>query len=122
VLGEKILNLSSEKEAKIDSTPLEASRYDENADYHPHYGCKMDKAHITMVGTLPVFMTHTRGLAGDPQELIKHIEALKKMDAKIESYSADGGYDSFDAHADIWYHLNARPIISYASNAVINKE
>ena len=33
-----------------------------------------------------------------------------------------GGYDSFDAHADIWYHLNARPIISYASNAVINKE
>ena len=122
LLGEKILNLSSEKEAKIDSTPLEASRYDENADYHPHYGCKMDKAHITMVGTLPVFMTHTRGLAGDPQELIKHIEALKKMDAKIESYSADGGYDSFDAHADIWYHLNARPIISYASNAVINKE
>ena len=51
----------------------------------------MDKAHITMVGTLPVFMTHIRGLAGDPQELIKHIEALKKMDAKIESYSADGG-------------------------------
>src|SRR5664280_531120 len=69
-------------DTKIDSTPLEASRYDENADYHPHYGCKMDKAHITMVGTLPVFMTHTRGLAGDPQELIKHIEALKKMDAK----------------------------------------
>ena len=122
LLGEKILNLSSEKEAKIDSTPLEASRYDENADYHLHYGCKMDKAHITMVGTLPVFMTHTRGLAGDSQELIKHIEALKKMDAKIESYSADGGYDSFDAHADIWYHLNSRPIISYASNAVINKE
>jgi hypothetical protein len=28
----------------------------------------------------------------------------------------------FDAHADIWYHLNARPIISYASNSVINKE
>ena len=122
LLGEKILQLSSEKEAKIDSTPLEASRYDEYADYHPHYGCKMDKAHITMVGTRPVFMTHTRGLAGDPQELIKHIEALKKMDAKIESYSADGGYDSFDVHADIWYHLNARPVISYASNAVINKE
>ena len=122
LLGEQILKLSSEKEAKIDSTPLEASRYDEYADYHPHYRCKMDKAHITMVGTLPVFMTHTRGLAGDPQELIKHIEALKKMDAKIESYSADGGYDSFDVHADIWYHLNARPVISYASNAVINKE
>lgn len=121
-VGEKIINLSKEKEAKIDSTPLEASRYDQYADYHPHYGCKMNKAHITMVGTLPVFMTHTRGLAGDPQELIKHIEALKKMGANIESYSADGGYDSFDAHADIWYHLNARPVISYAKNAVINEE
>ena len=52
-LGEKILKLSSEKEAKIDSTPLEASRYDKHADYNPHYGCKMDKAHITMVGTYP---------------------------------------------------------------------
>jgi hypothetical protein len=122
LIGEKILELSSEKEAMIDSTPLEASRYDMYADYNVHYGCKMDKAHITMVGTYPVFMTHTNGVAGDSPELIKHIKALKKMDAKIESYSADGGYDSFDAHADIWYHLNARPIISYASNAVINKE
>ncbi|MBN2488660.1 MAG: ISNCY family transposase, partial [Methanosarcinaceae archaeon] len=28
----------------------------------------------------------------------------------------------FRNHADIWYHLNAKPIISYSSNAVINKE
>ena len=41
LIGEKILKLSSEKEAKIDSTPLKASRYDENADYHPHYGCQI---------------------------------------------------------------------------------
>src|SRR5664280_1506073 len=122
LIGEKILKLSSEKEAKIDSTPLEASRYDMYADYNVHYGCKMDKAHITMVGTLPVFMTHTRGLAGDSQELINHIEALKKMNADIEFYSADGGYDSFLNHSDIWYHLNAKPIISYASDAVINLE
>src|SRR5674476_1320343 len=52
LLGEKILNLSSEKEAKIDSTPLEASRYDMYADYNVHYGCKMDKA--------PVSYTHLR--------------------------------------------------------------
>ena len=94
-LGKKILKLSSEKDAKIDSTPLEASRYDKYADYNKHYGCKMDKAHITMVGTYPVFMTHTNGVAGDSPELIKHIEALKNMNADIESYSADGGYDSF---------------------------
>ncbi len=122
LLGEKILKLSSAKEAKIDSTPLEASRYDKHADYNPHYGCKMDKAHITMVGTYPVFMTHTKGLAGDSPELINHIEALKKMNADLDFYSADGGYDSFLNHSDIWYHLNAKPIISYASDAVINKE
>lgn len=122
LLGEKILKLSAEKEAKIDSTPLEASRYDKHADYNPHYECKMDKAHITMVGTYPVFMTHTKGLAGDSPELITHIKALKKMNTDFEFYSADGGYDSFLNHSDIWYHLNAKPIISYASNAVINQE
>ena len=122
LIGEKILELSSEKEAKIDSTPLEASRYDKYADYNKHYGCKMDKAHITMVGTYPVFMTHTNGVAGDSPELIKHIEAFEKMNACIESYSADGGYDSFTNHSEIWYHLNAKPIISYASNAVIKQE
>ena len=121
LLGEKTLKLSSETEAKIDSTPLEASRYDKHADYNPHE-CKMDKAHITMVGTYPVFMTHTGGIAGDSPELINHIEALKKMNADLEIYSADGGYDSFLNHSDIWYHLNAKPIISYASNAVINQE
>ena len=81
LLGEKILKLSLETETKIDSTPLEASRYDKHADYNPHYECKMDKAHITMVGTYPVFMTHTNGLASDSPELIKHIEALQKMNA-----------------------------------------
>ena len=44
------------------------------------------------------------------------------MNADIEFYSADGGYDSFLNHSDIWYHLNAKPIISYASDAVINLE
>ena len=49
----------------------------------------MDKAHITMVGTYPVFMTHTKGVAGDSPELINHIEALKKMNADLELYSAE---------------------------------
>ncbi len=120
--GEKILKLSVEKEAKIDSTPLEASRYDKHADYDPHYEYKMDKAHITMVGTHPVFMTHTKGVAGDSSKLINHIKALKNMNANLKLYSADGGYDSFLNHSNIWYHLAAKPIISYASNAVINQE
>ncbi len=67
-------------------------------------------------------MTHTKGVAGDSPELINHIEALKKMDADLELYSADGGYDSFINHSDIWYRLSAKPIIFYASNAAINQE
>jgi hypothetical protein len=62
---------------------------------------KMDKTHITMVRTYPVFMTHTKGVAGDSPELINHIEALKKMNADLEFYSADGDYDSFLNHSDI---------------------
>ena len=122
LVGERILKLSQIKEAKIDSTPLEASRYDKHADYNTHYECKMDKAHITMVGTYPVFMTHTNGKAGDTHELIKHIESLKKMNADIDLYSADTGYKAFENHADIFYYLGARPIIAYPKNAVISKE
>lgn len=56
MLVEKIIKLSQEKETKKNgSTPLEASRYDEHADYNSHYACKMDKAHITMIGTYPIF-------------------------------------------------------------------
>ncbi len=58
----------------------------------------MDKAYITMVGTYPVFMTHTKGVAGDSPELINHIEALKKMNGNLEMYSVDGGYDLFERY------------------------
>ncbi len=84
-------------------------------------GARWIKYILQWLGVLLFFMTHTKGLAGDPQEPIKHIEALKKMNSDLEFYSADGGYDSFLNHSDIWYHLNAKPIISYASD-VINKE
>lgn len=69
LVGQKVLNLVQIKEAKIDSTSLEASRYDNHADYNQHYQCKMDKAHITMVGTYPIFMTHTDGNASDSPEI-----------------------------------------------------
>jgi hypothetical protein len=86
LIGENILKLSQKKEAQIDYTPLEASRYDKHPDYNPHYECKMDNAHITIVGTYPIFRTHTKGLAGDSPELINHIEALKKMNTDLELY------------------------------------
>ncbi|CAD6492870.1 MAG: hypothetical protein CHKLHMKO_00360 [Candidatus Argoarchaeum ethanivorans] len=122
MVGEKIIKLADSKDAKLDSTPLEASRYDQHSDFNPHYGCKMDKAHITMIGTYPVFMTYTNGLAGDSISLTSHIAAFLRMKADIDEYRLDGSYDSFLNHADIWYKLKAEPLISLPVDAVINKE
>ncbi|RZB32827.1 MAG: hypothetical protein SRB1_01269 [Desulfobacteraceae bacterium Eth-SRB1] len=122
MVGEKIIKLADSKDAKLDSTPLEASRYDQHSDFNPHYGCKMDKAHITMIGTYPVFMTYTNGLAGDSISLTSHIADLLRMKAEIDEYRLDGSYDSFLNHAAIWYRLKAKPLISLPVDAVINKE
>jgi hypothetical protein len=122
MLGEKIIKLIDSKDAKIDSTPLEASRYDTHSEFNPYYECKMDKAHITMIGTYPIFMTYTDGLAGDSPQLPEHIAVLLKINAKLEEYRLDGSYDSFKNHADIWYKLKAKPLISLPVDAVINEE
>ncbi len=122
MVGERIIKLIDSKEAKLDSTPLEASRYDTHSDFNVYYECKMDKAHITMIGTYPVFMTYTDGNDGDSPQLPLHIAALLKMNAKINEYRLDGSYDSFENHADIWYKLKAKPLISLPVDAVINEE
>ena len=122
MVGQKMGKFIEAKDAKLDSTPLEASRYDSFSDFNPHYKCKMDKAHITMIGTFPIFMNYTDGLVGDSPQLPVHIAALLKMNLKINEYWLDGGYDSFENHADIWYNLNAKPLISLPENAVINEE
>jgi hypothetical protein len=121
-IGKKLSKITKIRDIKTDSTLLEASRYDRYADYNPHYKCKMDKAHITMIGTLPVYMTHTKGAAHDSPELKKHIAALVKMGMDLDTFALDGGYDSFNNHADIWYKLKAKPVIAYSSDSKIHNE
>jgi len=121
-VGRKLVQAASSKKARTDSTPMEASRYDKHADYNPHYQCKMYKAHITMIGTLPVYMSFTRGNANDSPELSEHIMVLKSMKASVAEYLLDGAYDSYLNHANIWYHLNAIPRIYPGEDAVINPE
>lgn len=121
-IGKKISKNTKIRDAKTDSTPLEASRYDKYADYNPHYNCKMDKAHITMIGTLPIYMTHTKGASHDSPELKKHIDALVEMGVDIDTYALDGGYDSFRNHADIWHKLNTKPVIAYSSDSKVQYE
>ncbi|WP_292466880.1 hypothetical protein [Methanolobus sp.] len=61
MIAERIIGLIKARDLKTNSTPLKASRYDKHSDYNPHYGCKMDKAHITLIGVFPLYMTYTRG-------------------------------------------------------------
>jgi hypothetical protein len=122
MIAERIIKLTKARDLKTDSTPLEASRYDKHSDYNSHYGCKMDKAHITLIGVFPLCMTYTNGLANDSPELDKHIEFSKNYNISPESYALDSGYNSFENHADIWYHLKVAPTIPPKCNAVINRE
>lgn len=122
LVAEELEKHIDSKVARTDSTPLEASRYNNHAKYNMHYKCKMDKAHITQIGTVPIYMNYTDGTAADSPELIKHILFLKKIGAEIDMHQLDGGYDSFENHANIWYHLGAWPLISYGLGAVINPE
>ncbi len=122
MIAERIIGLTKARDLKTDSTPLEASRYDKYSDYNPHYGCKMDKAHITMIGVFPLCMTYTNGLAGDSPELDKHIDFLKNLNVDIDSYALDSGCDSFENHADIWHYLKVKPTIPPKCNAVISIE
>ena len=117
MVGRRIIQLVDEKDAKLDSTPIEVSRYDKYCDHNPHYKCKMNKAHITMIGTYSVFMTYTGGVEDDSPQVPYHIDALLAMNTNIDEYYLDGGYDSFQNHADIWYRLGAKPMISLPMNA-----
>jgi hypothetical protein len=80
MLGKKIAKPGKSNEAKLDSTPLEASGYFKNSEFNPHYNGKMDKVHITMIGTYPVFMTYTGRITGDSPELSSHINAKNYCD------------------------------------------
>ncbi len=105
-----------------DSTPVEASRYDKNSAYNPHYKCKMHKAHIIMLETIPLYMSFTDGLSGDNPESLNNMKIINKLGIKFHIMNKDGGYDSFENYADTKVLLGAKPNISPSKSAVINKE
>jgi len=122
MIGKKISMLLKTGIATTDSTPMDASRYDASAKFNPHYTMKMYKAHITMIGEFPLFMTFSDGDAHDLPELSNHIMTLRKMEPKLHEYCLDSGYNSFENHADIWYHISVIPHIKVKNNAVVKKE
>ena len=122
IIGNIICRDSGETIGIIDSTPLEASRYNADAAYNPHYQCKMDKAHIFHLGEYPVACRISGGNESDTMHASSLITAVKEMKPKLTAVCADAGYDSFHVYADIYYHLHARPYIDLRSTAVVQDD
>ena len=60
-LGEKNLKFSPEKEAKINSTPLETSRYNKHADYNPALYKWLNHC-INRLAGYPIFLIKSNSL------------------------------------------------------------
>jgi hypothetical protein len=105
-----------------DSTPVEASRYDNNAEYNTHYCCRIYKAHITMLETIPLYMSFTNGLSGDNPESLSNMKTLKDIGITFHIINKDGSYDSFENYASTYVLLGAKPNIKPKENAVINED
>ena len=112
----------TERVGIVDSTPLEASRYDRNAPYNPHYQVRMDKAHIFHLGRYPLGMVYSSGTDADVTHLLALIETVAPMCPNLYGVQLDSAYDSFEAHAQIWYHLQAWPCIALREGAVVQKD
>lgn len=122
IIGSTICRDSGKTSGIIDSTPLEASRYNKDAAFNPHYQCKMDKAHIFHLGEFPVACCVSGGTESDAPYAPTLIGLVKPMTPKLTAVFADAGYDSFEIHADIYYHLKAWPYIDPRNSAVEQAE
>lgn len=121
----KLDNCAEEKKIdhmSQDSTPIEAARYDKYAERNEHYGCKMYKSHITMKGTIPMYMTFSRGNANDSPYFKPHAYLMKCLNVNAKYNNLDAGYDSFENHALSACVLGAYPYIGIRENAVENEE
>jgi hypothetical protein len=122
IIGHAICRDSGEIRGIIDSTPLEASRYNQKASFNPHYQCRMDKAHIFHLGEFPVVCNISEGSESDVSYIPSLVEAVKFMNPNLTAIFADGGYDSFQVYAQLYYHLKARPYIEPRENAIIHDD
>jgi len=106
----------------VDSTPIEASRYDKFAEYNPHYECKMYKMHIFHLDQFPLYEIFSEGNDHDAPYAIPLAMSVIQMKPDFKDIKLDGGYDSFDIYADYWNLFRVKPLIDPCANAVINNE
>lgn len=122
IVGSLICKASGEHAGIMDSTPVEASRYDKYAEFNVHYEFKMYKAHIFHLGDIPLFCSFSEGNSSDSTHAIGLINSVEKMNPKITEVFADGGYDAFQIHADIYHFLHANPFIRFRETAILQDE
>lgn len=106
----------------IDSSPVEAARYDKYAKFNPYYGCKMYKMHIFHLNEIPLFEIFSEGNEHDAPYAIPLVEKIIPMVPDLKCLQLDAGYDSFMIHATLWKIFRIYPLIDQSSNAVINYE
>ncbi len=124
-LATAVLKVSGGRVFTIDSTPLEASRYNSDADYSVHYEIRMDKAHIVMVNGFPLFMTVTAGNAGDnpaAAPLIGKLASVGYNRCANDAFLADTAYDSFVTYADVWLATGCVLASGHSAGAVHHPE
>jgi len=104
----------------IDSTPLQASRYNFNADFNVHYNIRMDKAHIIMAGGFPVAMIQSGGNAGDSPFCIPLVRRACGIShgLMINEFHADGAYDAFRTYAHVYIATGAVMRCNQGTDAV----
>jgi len=115
-----IIGMSGKLIITIDSTPVQASRYNRDADYNPYYEIRMDKCHILMVNGHPLFMIQSSGNAGDnpfAEPLIRMLSGCDIGGKEIEIY-VDGGYDAFLTYAVAYMVTGTVMMCNYGPDAV----
>jgi hypothetical protein len=106
----------------IDSTPIPAAIHDAFAKFNKHYDQKMYKLHIFHYGPFPLVAIFSNGGAYDGHFASDLADKVLPMDPILKKLLADGGYDSFDVHAYLWYKFKIIPLIAFRENAVVNLE
>ena len=120
-LTEAVLRSMDTRVFTIDSTPLEAGRYNHQAKFNPHYEIRMDKSHIIMATGFPIAQIHTDGLAGDSPmagHLLAHLGRLSVDRRRDDVLLTDGAYDCFETYADAWMATGCVMACSHPTGSV----
>lgn len=100
---EAVLRRTSERRViTIDSTPIEASRYSDWADFNGHYMIFMGKLHIIMVNGVPIMGRFTNGNYGDNPAFREMLNELPNGRMRNTVVLSDGGYDCAETYTDVF--------------------